>query len=265
MTTGEVLERAGAAGEDKDYVQSLVRGLEVIRAFSQYKPRMTLSEVAQHTGLTRAAARRFLLTLVREGYAETDGKLFALRPKVLELGFAYLSSLPMWEVAQPVMRDVVNTLQESCSLSVLDGDDIVYVARVPTARVMTIGLSIGSRLPAFCSSMGRVLLAGLPPAELAVVYDRVRIEKRTPRTVATMVALKEAVENARRQGWALVDQELELGLRSIAVPVRNRRGEVLAALNVSTHEGRSSIEAMRTQFLPVLLDAAQRISAALPQ
>lgn len=257
--------KTGEAGEDKDYVQSLVRGLEVIRAFSQYTPRMTLSEVAQHTGLTRAAARRFLLTLAREGYAETDGKLFALRPKVLELGFAYLSSLPMWEVAQPVMRDVVNRLQESCSLSVLDGEDIVYVARVPTARVMTIGLSIGSRLPAYCSSMGRVLLAGLPPAELAAFYDRVRIEKRTPRTVATMVALKEAVEVARRQGWALVDQELEMGLRSIAVPVRNRRGEVLAALNVSTHEGRSSLDTMTTGFLPVLLDAAQRISAALPQ
>ncbi|WP_332116805.1 IclR family transcriptional regulator [Azorhizobium caulinodans] len=264
--TSEVLEgRAEGAADEKDYVQSLARGLQVLRAFSQYKPRMTLSEVAQHTGLTRAAARRFLLTLVREGFAETDGKRFALRPKVLELGFAYLSSLPMWEVAQPVMRDVVNTLQESCSLSVLDGEDIVYVAREPTARVMTIGLSIGSRLPAYCSSMGRVLLSGLPPAELAAFYDRVRIEKRTPRTVPTKVALKDEVETARRQGWALVDQELELGLRSIAVPIRNRRGEVLAALNVSTHEGRTPLEAMRNRFLPVLLDAAQRISAALPQ
>jgi len=255
----------GEAGEDKDYVQSLVRGLEVIRTFSQYKPRMTLSEVAQHAGLTRAAARRFLLTLVREGYAETDGKYFSLRPKVLDLGFAYLSSLPIWEVAQPIMRDVVNALHESCSLSVLDGRDIVYVARVPTERVMTIGLSIGSRLPAFGSSMGRVLLAGLPPAELAVFYDRVKLERRTERTVANMVALKDAIDAARRQGWALVDQELEMGLRSIAVPVRNRRSEVLAALNVSTHEGRTSIETMRTRFLPVLLDAAQRISASLPQ
>ncbi|MDI4665830.1 helix-turn-helix domain-containing protein [Xanthobacter autotrophicus] len=253
------------ASEDKDYVQSLVRGLEVIRTFSRYKPRMTLTEVAQQTGMTRAAARRFLLTLVREEYAETDGKYFALRPKVLDLGFAYLSSLPMWEVAQPVMRDVVNALQESCSLAVLDGLDIVYVARVPTERVMTIGLSIGSRLPAYCSSMGRTLLAGLPPAELAAYYDRVKVERRTERTVANMVALKDAIEASRRQGWTLVDQELEMGLRSIAVPVRNRRAEVLAALNVSTHEGRTSIEAMKTRFLPVLLDAAQRISAALPQ
>ncbi|HQS09312.1 MAG: IclR family transcriptional regulator [Rhizobiales bacterium 24-66-13] len=253
------------ASEDKDYVQSLARGLEVIRTFSQYKPRMTLSEVAQQTGLTRATARRFLLTLVREGYAEVDGKYFSLRPKVLDLGFAYLSSLPVWEVAQPIMRDVVNTLQESCSLAVLDGADIVYVAREPTARVMTIGLSIGSRLPAYCSSMGRVLLAGLPPAQLAAFYDRQKIERRTPRTVANMLALKDAVESVRRQGWALVDQELEMGLRSIAVPVRNRRSEVLAALNVSTHEGRTSVETMRTRFLPVLQDAAQRISAALPQ
>lgn len=259
--------RAGEPGasEDKDYIQSLVRGLEVIRTFTRYKPRMTLSEVAQHTGLSRAAARRFLLTLVRENYAETDGKYFSLRPKVLDLGFSYLSSLPMWEVAQPIMRDVVNELQESCSLSVLDGLDIVYVARVPTERVMTIGLSIGSRLPAFCTSMGRTLLAGLPPAELAVFYDRVKLEPRTERTVANMVALKDAVEASRRQGWTLVDQELEMGLRSIAVPVRNRRSEVLAALNVSTHAGRNSAETVKTRFLPVLLDAAQRISASLPQ
>lgn len=256
---------ADHGAQDKDHVQSLARGLEVIRAFTRYKPRMTLSEVARHAGITRAAARRFLLTLVRENYAETDGKYFALRPKVLELGFSYLSSLPMWEVAQPVMREVVNTLQDSCSLAVLDGLDIVYVARAPTARVMTIGLSIGSRLPAFCTSMGRTLLAGLPAAELAVFYDRVKLERHTERTLATLVALKDAVETSRRQGWTLVDQELEMGLRSIAVPVRNRRGAVLAALNVSTHAGRHGPEAMKTRFLPVLLDAAQRISAALPQ
>lgn len=254
-----------AGGEaDKDYVQSLARGLEVIRTFSQYKPRMTLSEVAQQTGLTRAAARRFLLTLVRENYAETDGKYFSLRPKVLDLGFSYLSALPMWEVAQPIMRDVVNSLQESCSLAVLDGLDIVYVARVPTERVMTIGLAIGSRLPAFCTSMGRTLLAGLPPSELAVYYDRVKLERRTPHTVANMVALKDAVETTRRQGYTLIDQELEMGLRSIAVPVRNRRSEVIAALNVGTQAGRTSAETMKTRFLPVLLDAAERISASLP-
>lgn len=249
---------------DKDYVQSLARGLEVIRTFSSYKPRMTLSEVAQQTGLTRAAARRFLLTLVRENYAETDGKYFSLRPKVLDLGFSYLSALPMWEVAQPIMRDVVNSLQESCSLAVLDGLDIVYVARVPTERVMTIGLAIGSRLPAFCTSMGRTLLAGLPQRELAVYYDRVKLERRTPHTVANMVALKDAVEASRRQGYTLIDQELEMGLRSIAVPVRNRRTEVIAALNVGTQAGRTSAETMKTRFLPVLLDAADRISASLP-
>ncbi|OZA00910.1 MAG: IclR family transcriptional regulator [Rhizobiales bacterium 17-65-6] len=224
----------GPQDTDKDYVQSLARGLEVIRTFSRYKPRMTLSEVAQQTGLTRAAARRFLLTLVRENYAETDGKHFSLRPKVLDLGFSYLSALPMWEVAQPIMRDVVNSLQESCSLAVLDGLDIVYVARVPTERVMTIGLAIGSRLPAFCTSMGRTLLAGLPQRELAVYYDRVKLERRTPQTVANMVALKDAVEASRRQGYTLIDQELEMGLRSIAVPVRNRRSEVIAALRRRT-------------------------------
>ena len=254
----------GPQDTDKDYVQSLARGLEVIRTFSRYKPRMTLSEVAQQTGLTRAAARRFLLTLVRENYAETDGKHFSLRPKVLDLGFSYLSALPMWEVAQPIMRDVVNSLQESCSLAVLDGLDIVYVARVPTERVMTIGLAIGSRLPAFCTSMGRTLLAGLPPGELAVYYDRVKLERRTPQTVANMVALKDAVEASRRQGYTLIDQELEMGLRSIAVPVRNRRSEVIAALNVGTQAGRTSAETMKTRFLPVLIDAAERIAASLP-
>ncbi|OYY12033.1 MAG: IclR family transcriptional regulator [Rhizobiales bacterium 35-68-8] len=254
----------GPQDTDKDYVQSLARGLEVIRTFSRYKPRMTLSEVAQQTGLTRAAARRFLLTLVRENYAETDGKHFSLRPKVLDLGFSYLSALPMWEVAQPIMRDVVNSLQESCSLAVLDGLDIVYVARVPTERVMTIGLAIGSRLPAFCTSMGRTLLAGLPPRELAVYYDRVKLERRTPQTVANMVALKDAVEASRRQGYTLIDQELEMGLRSIAVPVRNRRSEVIAALNVGTQAGRTSADTMKTRFLPVLIDAAERIAASLP-
>ncbi|OYW59675.1 MAG: IclR family transcriptional regulator [Rhizobiales bacterium 12-68-15] len=254
----------GPQDTDKDYVQSLARGLEVIRTFSRYKPRMTLSEVAQQTGLTRAAARRFLLTLVRENYAETDGKHFSLRPKVLDLGFSYLSALPMWEVAQPIMRDVVNSLQESCSLAVLDGLDIVYVARVPTERVMTIGLAIGSRLPAFCTSMGRTLLAGLPPRELAVYYDRVKLERRTPQTVANMVALKDAVEASRRQGYTLIDQELEMGLRSIAVPVRNRRSEVIAALNVGTQAGRTSADTMKTRFLPVLIDAGERIAASLP-
>lgn len=254
----------GPQDTDKDHVQSLARGLEVIRTFSRYKPRMTLSEVAQQTGLTRAAARRFLLTLVRENYAETDGKHFSLRPKVLDLGFSYLSALPMWEVAQPIMRDVVNSLQESCSLAVLDGLDIVYVARVPTERVMTIGLAIGSRLPAFCTSMGRTLLAGLPPRELAVYYDRVKLERRTPQTVANMVALKDAVEASRRQGYTLIDQELEMGLRSIAVPVRNRRSEVIAALNVGTQAGRTSADTMKTRFLPVLIDAAERIAASLP-
>ncbi|OYX88272.1 MAG: IclR family transcriptional regulator [Azorhizobium sp. 32-67-21] len=254
----------GPQDTDKDYVQSLARGLEVIRTFSRYKPRMTLSEVAQQTGLTRAAARRFLLTLVRENYAETDGKHFSLRPKVLDLGFSYLSALPMWEVAQPIMRDVVNSLQESCSLAVLDGLDIVYVARVPTERVMTIGLAIGSRLPAFCTSMGRTLLAGLPQRELAVYYDRVKLERRTPQTVANMVALKDAVEASRRQGYTLIDQELEMGLRSIAVPVRNRRSEVIAALNVGTQAGRTSADTMKTRFLPVLIDAGERIAASLP-
>lgn len=250
--------------DERDYVQSLARGLEVIRAFNRSNPSMTLSEVAQQTGMTRAAARRFLLTLVQENYAETDGKHFSLRPRVLELGFSYLSSIPLWEVAQPIIREVVNQTQESSSVAVLDDTEVVYVARVPTHRVMTVGLSIGSRLPAYCTSMGRVLLADLSEQELESTLARVKLEKFTPNTVRNMVELREAIETSRRQGWSMVDQELEIGLRSIAVPIRSRRGEAIAALNIGTHAGRITADEMKERLLPALLDASQRISASLP-
>lgn len=250
--------------DERDYAQSLARGLEVIRAFNRFKSRMTLSEVAEQTGMTRATARRFLHTLVRESYAETDGKYFALRPRVLELGFSYLASLPFWEIAQPIIRGVVNQTQESCSAAVLDDIEIVYVARVPTQRIMTIGLSIGSRLPAYCTSMGRVLLSELADDELESILSRTTLEKHTPNTVPNMVELREAISQAGRQGWAIVDQELEIGLRSIAVPVRNRRGDCIAALNIGAHAGRVTTEELKERLLPALLDASQRISESLP-
>ncbi|WP_119274355.1 IclR family transcriptional regulator domain-containing protein [Taklimakanibacter deserti] len=249
---------------DPDYVQSFVRGLDVIRAFSRFRPRMTLSEVAEETQMTRAAARRFLLTLVKENYAQTDGKYFELRPKVLDLGFAYLASMTLWDIAEPIMRSVVEKTQESCSMAVLDDLEIVYVARVPTNRVMTIGLSVGSRLPAYCTSMGRVLLAALPEEALAKQLSKITPEKLTPQTITSKVKLRDELRDVARQGWSLVDQELEAGLRSLAVPIRSRSGAVAAAMNLGCHAGRVSIETMTDKFLPILQEASVRITSSLP-
>ena len=258
---GNMPERENA---DPDYVQSFVRGLDVIRSFSRYRPRMTLSEVADETHMTRAAARRFLLTLVKENYAQTDGKYFELRPKVLDLGFAYLASMTLWDIAEPVMRNVVAQTQESCSMAVLDGIEIVYVARVPANRVMTIGLSVGSRLPAHCTSMGRVLLAALPEVELARRLDHINPEKLTPHTITSRVKLRDELRAVSRQGWSMVDQELESGLRSLAVPIRARSGVVAAAMNLGCHAGRIGLDTMHGKFLPILQEASVRITASWP-
>jgi IclR family pca regulon transcriptional regulator len=249
---------------DPDYVQSFVRGLDVIRAFSRYRPRMTLSEVADETHMTRAAARRFLLTLVKENYAQTNGKYFELRPKVLDLGFAYLASMSLWDIAEPVMRRVVSMTQESCSMAVLDGTEIVYVARVPANRVMTIGLSIGSRLPAYCTSMGRVLLAALAEEDLPRRLDQIDPKKLTPHTITSNAKLREELRTVSRQGWSMVDQELEPGLRSLAVPIRTRSGQVVAAMNLGCHAGRVSLDTMREKFLPILQEASVNITSSLP-
>src|SRR5215216_4063010 len=190
------------------YVQSFARGLQVIRSFSEKAPRQTLSEVAAASGLTLAGARRILLTLQTLRYVESDGKLFALTPRILDLGFAYLSSMPIWNRAEPVMEALVEQVKESCSAAALEGTDIVYVLRVPTRKIMSIGLGVGSRLPAFCTSLGRVLMAGLPDDE---VVRRLRSSKRTAltrHTVTDVDALMAKVQQARKQGWCLVNQEL---------------------------------------------------------
>jgi IclR family transcriptional regulator, pca regulon regulatory protein len=244
-------------------VQSLERGLAVIRAFDAEHRDLTLSEVARATGLTRAAARRFLLTLVALGYVHFDGGRFSLRPRVLELGFAYLSSLSLPEVAQPYMEELVATINESSSISVLDDTDIVYVARVPTRRIMSITLAVGTRLPAYATSMGRVLLAALPDAELEERLARIEVRPLTKRTVKDHDALRRALDVVRRQGYAVVDQELEEGLRSGAVPIRDASGAVVAALNVSVHASRTSMPSLRTDFLRPALKAAEGIEAEL--
>jgi len=252
-----------ASARDGDFVQSFERGLAVLRSFGPDRPSMTLSEVAHQSGLTRAAARRFLLTLERLGYVAFDGRLFSLRPRVLELGYAYLSSLPIWELATPHMRDLVEQLHESSSSSVLDGDEIVYVARVPTKRIMTINLVVGSRLPAYPTSMGRVLLAGLRADELDGYLARVALKPLTERTITDEGRLRRAIDEVRDQGWAIVDQELEEGVRSVAAPLVNADGRVMAALNVSGHATRVTLDTLRRAFLPRVLETARRINADL--
>ncbi|TCO46669.1 IclR family transcriptional regulator domain-containing protein [Actinocrispum wychmicini] len=246
-----------------DFVQSLERGLAVIRAFDAERPELTLSEVARLTGLSRAAARRFLHTLVDLGYMRTDGRLFALRPKVLELGFAYLSALGLPEVARPHLAKLVADVNESCSVSVLDGPDIVYVARVPTRRIMTVMISVGTRFPAHATSMGRVLLAGRDDAWLDSFLAANPPGARTDRTITDPAELKAEVARARHQGWALVDEELEHGLRSVAAPIHGPDGRVSAAVNVSTHVSRGSADQVTAEVLAPLLAAAAAISADL--
>ncbi|MGH9119766.1 MAG: IclR family transcriptional regulator domain-containing protein [Acidimicrobiales bacterium] len=262
-----MIDRSAATGRETgrngDFVQSFERGLAVLRSFGPDRPSMTLSEAALQSGLTRAAARRFLLTLERLGYVAFDGRLFSLRPRVLELGYAYLASLPIWELAAPHMRDLVEQLHESSSSSVLDDDEIVYVARVPTKRIMTINLVVGSRLPAYPTSMGRVLLAGLAPQELDGFFDRVELEPLTERTVTDEGRLRSVIDEVREQGWAIVDQELEEGVRSVAAPLVNADGRVVAALNVSGHATRVTLETLRRTFLPRVLDTAGRINTDL--
>ena len=248
---------------NSDYVQSLERGLSVIRAFDEDHREMALSDVARATGLTRAAARRFLLTLVKLGYVHFDDGRFSLRPRVLELGFAYLSSLTLPEVAQPHLEKLVAQVNESSSISVLDDIEVVYVVRVPTRRIMSITLAVGTRLPAFATSMGRVLLANLPEEELDERLARVDFQSLTKRTVRDAAELRKVLTGVRRQGYALTDQELEEGLRSVAAPIRDREGRVVAAVNVSAHASRASRERVRKDLLPPLLATAERIEADL--
>lgn len=246
-----------------EYVQSFARGLAVIRAFGPQSPRMTLSEVAHETGLTRAGARRILLTLQTLGYVGADDRMFFLTPQVLQLGYSYLSSMPLWDVAQPLMETLVDQVHESCSVSVLDGEDIVYVLRVPTHRIMAVSLSIGSRLPAFCTSMGRVLLAGLDDDALDTFLAGAKLRPHTRTTVVQRRKLRRIIHAVREKGWAYVDQELEEGLRSISVPIRDARGRVIAAMNVSGQAGRHDEARMVKTVLPVLQDTAERIEQAL--
>lgn len=251
------------ATERKQSLQSLERGMAVIQIFSRERPALTLSDVARLTGTTRATARRILLTLEKLGHVRSDGRLFSLTPRVLTLGWAYLSSLNLWEVAQPLMEELVAETKESCSAATLDLPDIVYVARVPTRRIMTISLGVGSRLPAHATAMGRVLLAELPQQELDSFLETTPLERYTEHTIGSEDALRAELAQVRAQGWAFVDQELEIGLRSIAVPLTGHAGQVVAALNTSAAVPRVSVEEFRERFLPALLQTAAIISDGL--
>jgi IclR family transcriptional regulator, pca regulon regulatory protein len=248
---------------DRQFVQSLERGLGVIRALSVPEPGLLLAEVARETRLTRASARRFLLTLEQLGYVRSDDRRFTLTPRVLELGYAFLSSLTLPQIAQPHLRELVERVHESSSVSVLDAPDVVYVAREPTQRIMTVAISVGTRFPAHATSMGRVLLAGLEESELDAFLQRTELVALTRATVTDQRRLREVIGAVRRQGWAIVDQELEDGLRSVAVPIRDATGAIVAAINLSTQASRRTPARIRRELLPPLRKAAGAIEADL--
>jgi IclR family transcriptional regulator, pca regulon regulatory protein len=246
-----------------DFVLSLARGLAVIEAFQERPDGVTVGDAAVRTGLSRASVRRLLITLELLGYATHNGPVYRLGSRVLRLGFAFLSSHSLAALALPILEEIGAAIHESSSLSVLEGDEIVYLARSATKRVMSVGLSIGSRLPAYCTSMGRVLLAALPDGELAGYLGRAVLEARTPKTITRKAALRTELKRVGHRGYALVDEELELGLRSLAVPVVSRSGRVVAAINTGVHASRVSAEEMLERFLPALKDGAVSLGRAL--
>jgi IclR family pca regulon transcriptional regulator len=249
---------------DPNFMTSLARGLAVIQAFSQRRHHLTISQVSTTTGLSRAAVRRCLYTLAKLGFAGSDdNRHFFLRPRILALGHSYISSMPLATAAQPVLEHISHLLHESCSIATLDGDEIVYIARANVTRIMSIDLGVGSRLPAFCTSMGRAILANLPQDEQDAYLARAQFKRFTERTIVTPAKLTQALRQIRREGYCIIDQELEHGLRSMAVPIQNPSGKVVAALNIGAHAQRVSIQEMQTKFLPHLRAAAQELCLLL--
>lgn len=249
---------------DPNFMTSLARGLAVIQAFSQRRHHLTISQVSTNTGLSRAAVRRCLYTLTKLGFAGSDdNRHFFLRARILALGHSYISSMPLATAAQPVLEHVSHLLHESCSIAALDGLEIVYIARANVTRIMSIDLGVGSRLPAFCTSMGRAILANLPPDELESYMSRAQFKRFTERTIVNPAKLTQALRQVRRDGYSIIDQELEHGLRSMAVPIQNASGKVVAALNIGAHAQRVSIQEMQSKFLPHLRAAAQELCLLL--
>lgn len=249
---------------DPDFMTSLARGLAVIRAFSDHRGSLTVTRISELTGISRAAVRRCLHTLAKLGYVSSGPRSFNLEPKILELGHAYFSSTPLAPAAQPILDRLCETVHESCSVSILDGSDILYVARSSTTvRLLSVDLRVGSRLPAYCTSMGRVLLAFQPEETPRDYFARATFTAYTKRTMTSRSQLLRELADVRKKGYAIVDQELEIGLRSIAVPVRLRSGPVVAAMNVGTQAARVPIWELRERIYPQLRAAAQRLSSVL--
>jgi IclR family pca regulon transcriptional regulator len=249
---------------DPSFMTSLARGLAVVQAFSDSRKPQTIAQISQKTGIPRAAVRRCLFTLQQLGYVDAELNNFSLRPKVLTLGYSYLSSTPLTVSSQPYLNAISRDLGESCSIAVLDDGEVLYVARSAASRVMSVALNTGSRLPAYCTSLGRVMLAYLAPDQLDAYFAKAKLRPMTDKTVTNQKRLRELLAGVRQDGYAINDEELELGLRSIAVPVRGASGQVVAALNVGAQAGRVSVERMREEFLPVLLRGAQELSVLLP-
>ena len=258
-------ERIEAWSGDPNFMTSLARGIAVIRAFTQQKRRLTISQLSQRTGIPRAAVRRCLYTLAQLGYVNAgEGKDFSLSPRILSLGHAYLSSTSLSNAAQPLLDRLSDVLHESSSIALLEGDEILYVARSSTnRRIMSVDLGLGTRLPAYCTSMGRVLLAHLPTSDQDAYLARVKLVRHTSRTIMTPEKLRWELEAICRAGFAIVDQELEIGLRSIAVPVRDQAGKVVAAMNIGTHASRVTLAEMEKSFLPELTSAAHELGTLL--
>ena len=255
----------GVSQRSADSLQQLERGLAIIQAFSAENPRLSIADASRLTGVSRATARRILLTLEKLGYVRQDGRMFSLTPRVLNLGWAYLSSLNLWELARPAMEDLVETGGETCTASTLDPPDIVYVARVLTRRhLVTSTRIIGSRLPAAPTAHGRVLLAGLTPDELDDFLETYPLRSYTEYTVTDPVRFREVIAATRENGWTISDQEGEIGLRSAATAIRRDDGATVAALGVSGPTSRVSLDDLRERLLPLLLKTAETISESLP-
>jgi len=242
---------------------TLAKGLAVLGSFDKQRPAMTLSQAAQAAGLSRATARRILRTLTALGYVAQNGRDFSLSAGILKLGFAYLATQNWLEQAAPLMRQLSEDFHESCSAAILEGTEIVYVARIPASRIMSVALAVGTRLPAFHTALGRVQLGFLDEAELWRRLRSVRIEAHTPSTITDIQALFDRVQEDRTQGFSIIDEELERGLRAIAVPIVDRGGQAIAGLNLSTHSTRTTRNEMRDRFLPRLRSVAERISVSM--
>nr|WP_313088464.1 IclR family transcriptional regulator C-terminal domain-containing protein [Pseudomonas sp.] len=257
-------KRIEALTGDPNFMTSLARGLAVIHAFQERKRHLTIAQISHRTEIPRAAVRRCLHTLIKLGYATTDGRTYSLLPKVLTLGHAYLSSTPLAVTAQPILDRLSDQLHEACSMATLEGDEVLYVARSATPqRLISVDLSVGSRLPAYCTSMGRILLAALDDAALGDYLDHANLQIKTSRTLHTPEAIRASIADIRQKGWVIIDQELEVGLRSLAVPLKDSAGQVLAALNVGTHASRVTKQELESRFLPVLLEASKELSTRL--